>query len=290
MSSALKPVLNAGGPQTTSVSPQISKPVHQQVSTTTYNQNTAHMPQNLVNLTHGPTNPANLHHHGIHPTPNHYSLNVPNASQHYGNIPTSSHPAPINISQSVSQYSSSPPKNSAYSSAYQPNLGHPPNVSQPSIPQSHPPQATAPAPEMPQSNGTSEIASIQNHSSPTPENLSQAPDDSNSPEKPSTPVQSSSDEASNDSKQQEQTVPEPSSSAVAPIADSSYPEEPRSVADQNNEVESVPDNSGDEGNIDMAENESENKDDMEETKELTSAIAPAETSTSSLKHKEQVRL
>lgn len=125
MNSALKPVLTTSS-QNTAVTSSLNKPMHPQGVPTSYGQPSGHMTQN-------PYPNMNVAHNHPNAQPNHYSLNVPNASTHYiggnmGTIPPSNHPV-ANMNQSTGGQIYNPPKNVSYSSGYQPNLGHPPNVS-----------------------------------------------------------------------------------------------------------------------------------------------------------------
>lgn len=125
-------MLTASGPQNPPVTTQLNKQMHPQNAPTTYGQPSTHMPQSLVNLPHNNPNVAHSHPNPAHQT-NHYSLNVPHASQHYPSntpsmIPASNHPVANSNQSAAGAQNYSPNKNVAYSGGYQPNLGHPPNV------------------------------------------------------------------------------------------------------------------------------------------------------------------
>lgn len=127
MNSALKPVLTSPTSQNPPMTSQLNKPMHPQNTPATYGQPSTHMPSSLVNLPHNNPNVAHSHPNPAHQT-NHYSLNVPNAPQLYSTntssaIPASNHPV---TSQSTGQTYTN--KNVPFVGAYQPNLGHPPNV------------------------------------------------------------------------------------------------------------------------------------------------------------------
>ncbi|KAI4458324.1 hypothetical protein MML48_7g00009698 [Holotrichia oblita] len=264
MSSALKPVLSAGGPQNPTVPTQLNKPMHPQGPAAGFGQPPSHMPQNLVNVPHNTPNPlhnpVNVHHSNVLGTQNHYSLNVPNAGQHYavaGNVPTSSHSLPISSSlpvptlnqahtQSMS-YNTNPPKNPSYPPNYQPNLGHPPNVPPQNMSVAPPQQAATPSEsqDKPQSNGTQELKSNkleQNHISPAKDRVTpQSPEKPKlSPEKPPTPVPSLSEDSSNEAKQPEQhsvDTPDTCMSDPATPTDSLVPENLMNTASSTSSIE-----------------------------------------------------
>lgn len=119
MNSALKPV----SPQSASVQNQLNKPMHPQGSPA-YSQPAGHMSQN-------PFPNINVAHNHPNAQQNHFSLNVPSAAPLYniGSIPPSNHPVANPNQTATGLQSYTPPKTVSYSGSYQPNLGHPPNVS-----------------------------------------------------------------------------------------------------------------------------------------------------------------
>lgn len=127
MNTTLKPVLTTSGPQSAQVAAQLNKPMHPQGGApATYGQPpSSHMPQNLVNLPHN-TNAAHTHPNA---SQNHYSLNVPNNSSYNSGIPASNHPVANVPSSATAGQVYNAPKAPPFSGGYQPNLGHPPNVS-----------------------------------------------------------------------------------------------------------------------------------------------------------------
>ncbi|GJQ88213.1 hypothetical protein Trydic_g13205 [Trypoxylus dichotomus] len=315
MSSALKPVLSAGGPQNPTVPTQLNKPMHPQGPATGFGQPPSHMPQNLVNVPHNTPNPLhnplNVHHSSVLGTQNHYSLNVPNAGQHYGvssgNVPTSSHSLPISSSlpvptlnqahtQSMS-YSTSPPKNPSYPPNYQPNLGHPPNVVPQNMSAAPPQQAATPeSQDKPQSNGTQDLKSNkaeQNHISPPKDRVTpQSPEKPKlSPEKPPTPVASLSEDSSNEAKQPEQhsvDTPDTCMSDPATPTDSVVPENLMNTASSTSSVENKSEDN-DISTIDSSNTvestERENHSNVEESKIDASTAGP---DSAPQKSKEQV--